>query len=775
MLDPIELTLFPSCFDCVSWSLDGDLAVGLGEYVQVLLPQVKSQPSKDATTTGAPSRSQWTVTKFRANIFANQDWPMIFPQPGTTFSIGEEQSTSHVVGLSWSPQRLARYSRHALAVLTSNLVLSLWELVDGQSKWIRIAIINTALRKFFAPLAEDESRVLQRKQHVRSFCWSPPFESKNVLGHEQRAQRNMALLGVANDMNDITVISVRNDLSGSGIQRTLSAEVIFHYELPAPAVVYPQVLSESLLGHAMGSMHMISHIKWGRWHLSLDEKGNPRKHSSLLAILHGTKVKVFMINTQRGEVTEESEDGSADGRLYMQLSDFISISQGEQFQDMNFQGPLNWIDIEGAGNESLPSLAVGALGKFAVITFDGLFARNPGSPSQPRLSISVYDALRLEVGGVEGNTQEWEPITAMTSTTDTQSVIPTLHVAQFTSSLRSIQFTFAETQPTTVTGNLDVENAQSAYLSSQIGGFCSRFDLDHDLGGMSTARTWGLASYRGWIAACFTVHPSDMVEYTTTARELSRIVFAPPHQEQTQNQAELGSVLLPWANPPELTPDRMRAARANVLAFILHESHRRRLTDSWARKLQYAAVCCVITDHDPSDEPHLLQAAKSTAEWLSESFNLCLSLELKCINKMLQSKSPHSGEPTAAPETDKAIPAKSHKGTSWAAHDVFEFCDICGSGINWYSPDESQCTEGHVFTRCGLTFLSIQDPSISKRCSGCSGEVLDADLIECPSSIELEAETAGGGVQSQRRSEKLLDILCGTFDTCIYCGGKFMQ
>lgn len=37
MLDPIELQVFPSSYDCISWSEDGDIAVAAGEYVHILV------------------------------------------------------------------------------------------------------------------------------------------------------------------------------------------------------------------------------------------------------------------------------------------------------------------------------------------------------------------------------------------------------------------------------------------------------------------------------------------------------------------------------------------------------------------------------------------------------------------------------------------------------------------------------------------------------------------------------------------------------------------
>lgn len=37
MLSPVTLRVFPSCYDCLSWSGDGELAVAAGEYVHILV------------------------------------------------------------------------------------------------------------------------------------------------------------------------------------------------------------------------------------------------------------------------------------------------------------------------------------------------------------------------------------------------------------------------------------------------------------------------------------------------------------------------------------------------------------------------------------------------------------------------------------------------------------------------------------------------------------------------------------------------------------------
>lgn len=63
-----------------------------------------------------------------------------------------------------------------------------------------------------------------------------------------------------------------------------------------------------------------------------------------------------------------------------------------------------------------------------------------------------------------------------------------------------------------------------------------------------------------------------------------------------------------------------------------------------------------------------------------------------------------------------------------------------------------------VKVRCGLSFLAVQEPGISKFCSLCETEYLNEELID---------DSYGADVQATYRH------LADTFDTCVYCNGKF--
>lgn len=60
--------------------------------------------------------------------------------------------------------------------------------------------------------------------------------------------------------------------------------------------------------------------------------------------------------------------------------------------------------------------------------------------------------------------------------------------------------------------------------------------------------------------------------------------------------------------------------------------------------------------------------------------------------------------------------------------------------------------------RCGLSFLAIQEPGISKYCFVCRKEALDEEHVAC----------MRGGKQG-----RTFDALFETFDICLDCAAKF--
>lgn len=59
--------------------------------------------------------------------------------------------------------------------------------------------------------------------------------------------------------------------------------------------------------------------------------------------------------------------------------------------------------------------------------------------------------------------------------------------------------------------------------------------------------------------------------------------------------------------------------------------------------------------------------------------------------------------------------------------------------------------------RCNVTFLSIQEPGVSKVCPRCETESLSEALVG-------KGEDVVGSI---------FGVLLDAFDMCVYCGGKF--
>jgi hypothetical protein len=201
----------------------------------------------------------------------------------------------------------------------------------------------------------------------------------------------------------------------------------------------------------------------------------------------------------------------------------------------------------------------------------------------------------------------------------------------------------------------------------QFDDYRDRFDIDRDLGGLVVGKIWGLAFYRDMVAAAFTMHPGDEIEYSTASEERTYIIFSSLNVHRDDDLQQTA---------PTDSPEFSRAKREEVLEFVLSAAH---LSDSgpWHPKMIYAAACCAIVD---SHNEGLLSRARMSLERLASTSGVDLSDEIsKC---------------TAAPNALEPKPAEELNGPGAA---IFEKCDICDAGISWNSTQEAQCASGHLF------------------------------------------------------------------------------
>lgn len=192
----VVLGAYPSCEDCLAWSDDG-LAVACGQNVYILNKTLKR------SLTSSQVSEQWSSIAVRTDRFNQDEWPEQSLASLHHLSIGEEQSESVVVGLSWSWPGLGFHRRSVLAVLTSNLILSIWETDGSQCGWRRTCILNQHLpRHDPIQTSQDGTSRTRRRLRIRAFAWSQPLLTSPT------ARWGDHYIAVVDDDNNFTLLSI---------------------------------------------------------------------------------------------------------------------------------------------------------------------------------------------------------------------------------------------------------------------------------------------------------------------------------------------------------------------------------------------------------------------------------------------------------------------------------------------------------------------------------------------------------------------------------------
>lgn len=259
-LDSIVLSGWPSCNDCISWSSDGELAVAVGEYVHILTPKQVSSYGTQPDLAAIGLR-QWHSTRLRTNVFTQRDWPDQLPAPSDTFSIGEEQSLSTIVGLAWSPPGIGPHRRSLLAVLTSNHVLSLWESNGTVGEWKRVVVINQSLGDYFGWAEKAGEDIHRGQRRVRAFTWSPPYRFVQIgRGSAVTAKWGAIYLAVANDDEVVTILRVSKWRRNGRMEWDVKASC--HIDPPVVSANGDPPYTGSLFQRAMMSKSPIWSLSW---------------------------------------------------------------------------------------------------------------------------------------------------------------------------------------------------------------------------------------------------------------------------------------------------------------------------------------------------------------------------------------------------------------------------------------------------------------------------------------------------------------------------------
>lgn len=216
MSNLVKVNSWPSGTQCIAWSALCELALACGEYIELLVCSQLQLRGLRLTRLQVPrferlnrsriGESQWHHVRLQVTKFTEEERPQIEAQDFKDWSIGEEISAHSVQAVSWTPPGVAKHARSALLVLTTSLVLALWECTgrpEHARSWRRRLVVNKALAVYFRGLHEAQPQtIFTRRTRVRAFAWASTAPRKS---HKDLSN----LLAVANDNNEILILCVR--------------------------------------------------------------------------------------------------------------------------------------------------------------------------------------------------------------------------------------------------------------------------------------------------------------------------------------------------------------------------------------------------------------------------------------------------------------------------------------------------------------------------------------------------------------------------------------
>ena len=784
----VTLPIWPTSLDCLSWSKDNLIAVGGGDSIAIFSPRFK-EPGVDGT--------YWAYAVFKANAFTAKEIPLSDPLSLVNFSVGEELSLRNVQALEWSSPGLASHGRCVLAVLSSNHVLSIWE-CDGRpdlgSNWKRKAIVNHALRRHYDSMlkkhdGETDQELHERKQvsqRIRAFTWSPPVykewgdEDSSFTPFLDRGHQFLAVSTEAENILLLRVMSPHNLLMPEVAEWNVEVVTCFNSGFSAREGLQVGLSNDQCDDHPCNDHSFIAdHLAWGGWSW---EQGGFGDHAPFAFIADG---RLFLLTVEGEPYTKFPE-----ARLpsNCEVKNFVPSRS-------DVTGPLKFT----------PKTRL--LTAFAT---DRIFCVDTSADPTEDSSLTSHDLDDRwdEISGVAPDANGAEP--------------PRVHITSHLSS--------ATASTTTLSLPLDKDETssqpswQEAIIESR-----ATFSAQWNLDGNVQERTWGIASspLGEYIATATSMLPSDSVAYMTPSDQWTVVNIT---REISQPNEEILPIEGGIARPSDVTAESLLFSLQRYLDrqmsnpmdsetlvqgmmktlappkdFAGFDGENVLLSGGWetVQVVRYLKLRMFMLPDMMSQRVKLLvdialrrisnanQISRSVIQHLvSEVLRLPndieqggeLSDKIRRLYKVVKSKL----EPTHQSHADVE---------TWK-----EECRMCQKSVLFESLKWAKCEGGHQFSRCAMTFLAIQEPGLSKHCTICESQFLNewslpaftklggevnVEIREAAEEVEQPkgdrpspdagwVEVSQSNTAATEPASSLARILFAAFDTCIYCGGKFV-
>ncbi|KAI8939105.1 hypothetical protein NX059_004941 [Plenodomus lindquistii] len=683
----------------------------------------------------------------RVPLFSTEELPLKEPAPLQSYSIGEEISNSASISIAWSSSGLAKHRTCALAVLTSNLVLSVWSpegKPQDEASWNRRLIVNDSLRRYFLTHTADhshhalplEEEKLRLRSRVRAFTWAPPLPNRDpacVVG--TRLSYGPHVVAVSNDDNRVIFVTIRSPTSTNGLSTGWSAEVFTHFSVtPSPeGIVSGPVVFEDMVEQ----QRYIPYLAWSPW---IERKGY---HQSVVVYSTNHDVRARVVKFVQGT---------------MELCDEILYPNVEP----KLNGPMRWSPIVEDGDKL----------KLALFTATGLVCLTISADDGSVISTLSHD---LDARWDEISGAFWDVA---------QQPKPKLHVSSLASTLKN---------PTAVLEVSSTGLVRSGFpmWRDQIEDNLALFSMKNDLKGNCRARVWGLtlSPLGDFVAACHSVHPSDMIEYgppgdrrgIVTISTLKKyldlreaftlwdvsaesVLFSTKKlaqnavedsEQMSEFAQEMVEKLLQTHNSPQDTDSStdlstLNTSPSSLVALIEAFKRAAFLQENSLRDRYTILINRACGNASPEELPRTLIAYRlaSTLQHLPSTLSQTpFSAEIRLHHQQVVSlidALTSDQVATASPESQEEANNQELAAatTNVIATDV---CDFCSAPIPFSDLGFAACTNGHGFPRCGLSFLAIQAPGITKYCGICSTPFLNEEFVAAQDVIDTEKPDATRG------------------------------
>lgn len=674
------------------------------------------------------------------------------------WSIGEELSLRHVVGLEWSPPGLARFSGCALAILHSNHVLALWECV-GQThirdKWRRCLIVNKVVQAYYGTSITDDVERRQVRQRIRSFAWAPAVQTKHKavdrLLDPHLAQREH-FLAVSTDAREILILRVQSPHDALASESsTWGAKIVYCLKMPSETSRDVGATAMTFSDWHKGAQAKFAYIAGGRVY-ACDAEYESTDAEPRIVLSAPAEIVVPLSSDLSGPLKFAPKSASL---LFTGPDTVYSIDTSAEASREPLSHHLDgrWDDLSGLAftadaNANLTVNIASHLSTTSSATTDLSVALESNAEfKEPSWQNAIHESKQNFSASYDLGANVQERTWGIASSPLGDSVATCITLLPSDSPAHIIQ----SEQRCSIAITTSFESKETPFPIE--GGRSPPQDISTE------TILYGL---RQFLARGSKVDDTEQRREAT--KQYVRSTFDLPASTQIPP--------LPWNNddeePFEVTPENIRICFVNTRALLYYDE---RMFDQRLNRLIDAVVQRPLRLQLTRDEYlHITRFVLTLPSELRGAGPL--SRKIGTAFKAVSAKIEGSGAAVDPTMTDAAS--------------FVETCNICHQEVKFESLRWSRCTGGHQFSRCSLTFLSIMEPGISKSCRICSALYLNEDALpefqgSAANGVKAEMPSAADGMSENVETDGLVEdkaslarLLFAACNVCFLCGGKFV-